>query len=657
MRGSEAAEALRRTLSDPIYNKTLRKEVGRGELDYEVYLRTRELLALQTQPNELVVPEEMLFQIVHQTQELWLKVAAFEAANLVEQLDGDALLAAVGSLDRLHLFARILGEQIRALFTLSPQRFQIIRRSLGNGSGLESPGYNQVIAAADACGSALDRLIARRGTTLIAIYSDPDVHLDIHTIAERFVDWDSAYQAWLVEHFMLVRRTIGIDKSVRALDGFPTVALGARMTKPLFSELWHVRAEMTRAWQREGGFEPGASREAAPPIEVARPRKETEEVGPLRSPDALRAEFPLLARCVYLNSNSTGATPRGARDAFENYWNTLANWRDEAWEQWWSELGGHADALAALIGAPPGSVVCDTNVATLLGRVLSCFDYRARPRIVFSDLEFPSVPFTVKAHARYGAVPVQVPSDGIAIDPERVVAAIDGQTQLVVLSHATFGTGALLDVAPIVARAREVGALVALDAYQSVGTVPVDVGSLDVDFLFGGAHKWLCGSYESAFVYVRPSLTAQLEPAATGWIASADPLSFAPPTAWASNARRFAGGTPAVLPALFSKPGLALVNEVGPTVIRALSLAHTDRIIARADEAGLDVVTPRAYHRRGGIVALRFANDVAVARALVAKGFVCSYRGAVRIAPHFYNTIDEVDRFMEELIRNVREAT
>jgi kynureninase len=372
----------------------------------------------------------------------------------------------------------------------------------------------------------------------------------------------------------------------------------------------------------------------------------------------LRAEFPLLSECVYLNSNSTGAIPWAAKGALDEYWRTLEGWRDGVWERWWPELARYADEVAAFIGAPAGSVVCDTNLATLLGRVLSCFDFRERPRVVTTDLEFPSIPFMLRGFARYGAEPVVVPSlDGVSLDGDQIARAIDERTQLVCISHATFATGSLVDVAPIVRRAREVGALVALDVYQSVGAVPLDVATLDVDIVLGGSHKWLCGSYENAFLYVRPSLASRLEPAATGWIASADPLSFAPPTRFAENARRFASGTPAVLPALFSRPGLGILRELGIDTIRALSLVHTDRVIALADEARLGVASPRAHHRRGGIVALRFAGDAEVARQLVFEGFVCSYRGGIRIAPHFYNTDGEIDSFMAELARLARAAS
>lgn len=263
-RTSEAATALRQALAAPIYNSSLRKDVGRGELDYEIYLRTDELLALQTPTDALVVPDELLFQIQHQTQELWLKCAAFETIALVDALEYDAPFDALAALDRIVLCTRSLGEQIRILSTLSPARFHVIRRSLGNGSGLESPGYNQMQSAADAASTALDRLFARRGADLQAVYLDPERHPDLHRIAERFVDWDAAFQTWLVEHFMLVRRTLGIDRSVRALDGFPTVALSGRMTRPLFAALWQVRVEMSQVWTREGGYAPGEERAACP---------------------------------------------------------------------------------------------------------------------------------------------------------------------------------------------------------------------------------------------------------------------------------------------------------------------------------------------------------------------------------------------------------
>src|SRR5687767_3018508 len=226
-------------------------------------------------------------------------------------------------------------------------------------------------------------------------------------------------------------------------------------------------------------------------------------------PLSVRAEFPLLAECTYLNSNSTGAFPRGVEKVLARYWETLRSWRDEVWERWWHDLHAYADALAAFIRAPPGSVVTDASLSSLLGRLGTCFDYGgARRRIVITDAEFPTISFVWRAFSRHGAELVIVPSRGDLVDEDDVCAAVDERTLLVCVSHATFATGQLLDVGRIARHAHRMGALMAVDAYQSVGAVPVGVGRLDPDFLLGGAHKWLCGSTESGFMYVRPGLTS-----------------------------------------------------------------------------------------------------------------------------------------------------
>lgn len=375
------------------------------------------------------------------------------------------------------------------------------------------------------------------------------------------------------------------------------------------------------------------------------------------TPDAARAEFPLLGSCVYLNSSSTGAFPRGGRAAADRYHDVIARWRDDAWEGFLASMGAHADEIAALIGAPPSSVTLDTSVSSLLGRLLSCFDFKDRPRVVTSDLEFPNVELLLGSFLRYGCEPVVVPSaDGVAVDASAVAAAIDERTQLVVVSHATFATSALTDLAPIVRRARSVGALVVVDAYQSVGAVPFDVAELDVDVVLGGAHAWLCGAIGSAYCYVRPALVARLVPAATGWMAGRDPLSFARAQGFANDARRMNGGTPALLPALTSREGLRIVRAIGVDRVRAMSIARTARIIARADAAGLTVATPREAHARGGAVNLRFPRCAEVVASLSRDGFVCSYRQGARIAPHFYNTDEEVERFMDALVSRVGTA-
>ena len=366
--------------------------------------------------------------------------------------------------------------------------------------------------------------------------------------------------------------------------------------------------------------------------------------------------FPILERTVYLNSNSAGAFPRLMDDVLARYGETLRDWRDEAFEGWWQELLRYHASLERLIGAAPGSVVSDGSVSTLLGRLATSFSFEGeRRRVITTDLEFPSVPFIWEAFRRYGAAPEVVATGD---DPEGAIeAALDERVRIVSVTHAAFRTGRLLDLGRIVRAAHRVGAQVVVDAYQTVGTVPVDVSALEVDFLLAGAHKWLCGAMESAFLYVRPDLLACLEPAATGWMAGDDPFSFEAPTGRNPTALRFATGTPAVLPAMLSQPGLDLILEAGSEAIRRHSLALTERIFAWAEEHHVSIPTPRDPAKRGGVVTLRFPGDRQVAARLVENGFVCSWRGGLRIAPHYYNTAAEVDRFLEELSRVRREIT
>ncbi|MGS2620140.1 aminotransferase class V-fold PLP-dependent enzyme [Micromonospora sp. LZ34] len=352
---------------------------------------------------------------------------------------------------------------------------------------------------------------------------------------------------------------------------------------------------------------------------------------------------------MYLNSNSTGAVPRGAETILRRYWETLCTWRDDVWEEWLGDLRAYGNVVAGFIGGPQGSVITDANVSTLLGRIASCFDYRPpRNRVVTTHLEFPTVPFIWRAFGRYGAELDVVGAGAHGFDDDALERRIDERTLLVCVPHASYATGAMIDLPRLVKRAHDVGALVVVDAFQTIGTVPFDVAALDVDFVLGGAHKWLCG-VGTAFLYVRPELLPTLRPAATGWLAGDDPLTFQPASDWASDARRFAGGTPFPLTARISRVGLDLLAGVGIDAIREHSLKCTERILLRAVAAGIPVLSPTAPADRGGVVCLSIPDGEAIKRRLAQRRMICSWRGALRIAPHIYNTIEEVDAFMDAL--------
>ncbi len=276
----------------------------------------------------------------------------------------------------------------------------------------------------------------------------------------------------------------------------------------------------------------------------------------------LRERFAELDSCTYLISHSMGAAPLAARDALVAFWEDWSHDGPEAWERWLPAIDEIADGIGKIIGAPPGSVGLAPNVSSLQETLASALEFSdKRNVVVYEALQFPSLTYVWDAWRRRGAVPRCVPTDdGRSIPTERIIAAIDERTRVVVLSHAYFQSGTVVDVAPIAKRAREVGALVVLDIYQTAGVIPVDVRALGVDVAVGGSHKWLCGGPGCGYIYVRPELRSNFEPTATGWMAHASPFAFEPaPMRYAEGMKRFGNGTPTVQAFLQARAGHQLI--------------------------------------------------------------------------------------------------
>jgi len=365
-----------------------------------------------------------------------------------------------------------------------------------------------------------------------------------------------------------------------------------------------------------------------------------------------RDRFPILRRSNYLINNSLGAVPAAARQSlmrFVDEWETRGV---RAWgDGWWVLQEQVADRIASVIGVPAGTVSMHQNVAVALEMILSCFKFDSgesrRNKVVYSALNFPSDQYIYEARARLGARLVRVPAaaDGLVTDVQRMVDAIDDETLLVAVDHVMFRSSAIVDVAPIVEKARKVGAFVVLDVFHSVGTVPLDLHELGVHAAVGGALKWLCGGAGNCFLYVHPDEIQRLEPTFTGWAAHRDPFAFSPDGQdYRDDGGRFATGTPNV-PALYAgKEGIELVAEAGLPAIRERSQRLTQRLVEEAQQAGLDIRSPREAAMRGGHVALDVPEGYAVCQALSAREIVVDFRpdAGLRIAPHFYNTEEEV---------------
>ena len=368
---------------------------------------------------------------------------------------------------------------------------------------------------------------------------------------------------------------------------------------------------------------------------------------------SFRAEFPILERSTYLVSNSLGAMPRGVPERLAEYVDQWAELGVRAWAKgWWDMPVTVGNEIAPLIGAASGEIAMLPNVTIAQTSVLSALDYsNGRDTIVMTELDFPSVRYVYQGLAtRLGARIVVVPSDdGVGVDTQRVLDAIDHRTKLVAISHVLFRSAFIMDVATICRRARHAGALVSLDAFHSVGVMPVDVKELGVDFLSGGVLKWLCGGPGGAFLYVSPEAGASLAPSFTGWQAHERPFAFEDEMHHAGNAARWLNGTPAV-PALFAAlEGPRIVRRAGIDQIRAKSIRQTSRLVELADARGYSITAPRDPRQRGGTVALDVPHSYGVARALLANDVIVDYRpnAGIRIAPHFYSSDDELERAVD----------
>ena len=370
---------------------------------------------------------------------------------------------------------------------------------------------------------------------------------------------------------------------------------------------------------------------------------------------AYRDEFPILEKTSYLVSNSLGPMPRAIPEKMAEYARDWGELGVKAWNRGWWELPvSVGDEIAPLINAGSGEVVMMPNVTIAQTAVLSAIDFpKGRDTVVMTELDFPSVRYAYAAMAeRLGARVVVVRSDdGISIDPDRLLAAIDDRTRLVAVSHVLFRSAYLMDADAICRRAHEAGALVSLDSFHAVGIVPVDVKRSKVDFLTGGVLKWLCGGPGACFLYVNPAIRDQLKPALTGWQAHARPFAFEETMEFTSGPFRWLNGTP-VIPALYaSAEGPKILRRAGIDAIRGKSLRLTSRLIDLADARGYKVNAPRDPARRGGTVAVDVPHGYEVAQHLLSRNILVDYRvgAGIRIAPHFFTREEEIEEAVSEI--------
>jgi selenocysteine lyase/cysteine desulfurase len=355
-----------------------------------------------------------------------------------------------------------------------------------------------------------------------------------------------------------------------------------------------------------------------------------------------RERFPIFEQRVYINSCSQGALSDAVRASYEQY---LADWDEYGapWEYWVERQEAARAAFAGLVNAEPDEVAVTTSLSAGVSALASGLRFTRRSKVVLTDWEFPTIGQIWHAQEARGARVVH----GSTV--EELDRLIDDDTLLVSITHVSYRTGAMTDVPRLVELAHERGALVLLDAFQSIGSLPVDVKDLGVDFLGAGVLKYLLGSAGLGFFYCRRDLVERVWPTQTGWFAdenifAMDHTDYSP----AHTAARFQSGTPPV-PAIYAGiAGIELMQEIGIAATRAHVNELNEHFGAGVEELGAKFVTPRDLH--GALMCVKSTDARALVAALDAEGIVTSDRdGNVRVSAHCYNTVEDVDAVLAAL--------
>ncbi|PJB00385.1 MAG: kynureninase [Ignavibacteriales bacterium CG_4_9_14_3_um_filter_30_11] len=375
----------------------------------------------------------------------------------------------------------------------------------------------------------------------------------------------------------------------------------------------------------------------------------------------LRDKFPILKNSTYLISNSLGAMPKSVYNRMQEYAETWANLGVKAWqEKWWQLSMETGNLIAPLIGAGKDEITMHPNVSLIQSIIVSSFNFNTKKnKVVYTDLEFPSDMYVYQKFAKSKGAEIQIikSEDGFIPPTEKLLEAIDEKTLLVPISHVLFRNANIMNIKSIVKKAHSVGALVVLDAYHSVGTLEIDVNVLDVDILMGGVLKWLCGGPGGAFLWVKPELREKLEPEVTGWLAHKNPFAFENEMEYTNSAYRFMNGTPTIPSFYAAQEGTKIISQIGMDKIRKKSIHQTEKIIKLAEEYGYKINTPKEPELRGGTVSIDMSNALEISNQLLSKNIMIDYRpsAGIRIAPHFYNTDEEIDILFDAIIEITKE--
>ena len=366
-----------------------------------------------------------------------------------------------------------------------------------------------------------------------------------------------------------------------------------------------------------------------------------------------RDEFPIAADLVYLNNCSLTPLPRRGKTRIERFLREWTELGGRAWyDHWIGEYEALREDLAGVLGADRDEVAIEPNVSAGLVGIASTFDYTKRPKVIVSDLDFPTDGHAFLAVRSRGAQVQFVRSpDRVRMPLEVFERAVDERTAAVCTGHVYFTTGWIQDVKALAEICHRKGARLVVDAYQSIGAFPFDVHASGVDYLLGGTLKWLMGGPGIAFLYARRDVAEAARPSAVGWWGVADPFAFdVEHLDPGKGARRFEYGTPAVAAIYAARAGIELLREVGVETVRLRHMALSQRLVDGAVAQSWTVRCPTNARERTAIVTLEHPEPQRAVDTLRAAGVITDSRpGLIRLSPHYFNTEDEMDRALELL--------
>jgi selenocysteine lyase/cysteine desulfurase len=367
-----------------------------------------------------------------------------------------------------------------------------------------------------------------------------------------------------------------------------------------------------------------------------------------------RSEFPIFERLTYVNSCSHGALAKTVKESFTTYISTLEE-KGSSWNEWVTQQEILRKLMAQFLSAAPEEIAITTSASAGINALATSLNFSGkRNKIVTTNNEFPTMGQIWHAQESRGAKVVHIPNKSdLTVDTQALIDAIDDETLLVAIAHVCYRNGVRTDIHPIIEAAHKKGALVVLDAYQSVGSLSLNVNEIKADIIVGGLQKYMLAVPGVGFMYARQSTTSALVPYITGWFAAQDIFamkidSYQP----AQHARRFENGTPNVAPLYPATAALELILEIGILNIEKYVSTIHEALREGIAEIGGTIVTPRNAESHGALLAVASTDENAHVSALEEIGIITSSRdGNVRLSPHFYNNFEDVEKIINGFIK------